>query len=281
VLLIKVQLEARGLWSAVDPGNAEFQVHRMTLDAICSAVPPEMVTSLAMKDMAMEAWESIKTMCIGDEHVRLVTTLKLRHEYETLTFCEGDGVEDFAMQLAGIVNQLTALGDPELEDKVVLKYLRITRPTYKQLVLSIETLLDVSMLSLEEVTGQLKMTEEDVAEPSVAEGRLLLTEEEWCERSKKEQSGEGSWGGSNGGRGRGPGRAGGRGGCGDGNGLVNVASSSQIRRRRWPIRPKKKSKAYCLLRFTLSRGQLEGNMVAHSSPAVLQRLAVVVGTGPR
>jgi hypothetical protein len=94
---MKVQLEARGLWSAVDPGNAEFQVDRMTLDAICSAVPPEMVTSLAMKDMAMEAWESIKTMCIGDEHVRLVTTLKLRHEYETLTFCEGDGVEDFAM----------------------------------------------------------------------------------------------------------------------------------------------------------------------------------------
>jgi hypothetical protein len=68
-------------------------------------------------------------------------------------FCNGQGVEDFAMWLAGIVNQLAMLGDPEPDDKVVLKYLRIAKPRYKQLVLSIETILDVSTLSIEEVTG--------------------------------------------------------------------------------------------------------------------------------
>jgi hypothetical protein len=40
------------------------------------------------------------------------------------------------MQLAGIVNQLTTLGDPEPDGKVVLKYLQIARPRYKQLGVS-------------------------------------------------------------------------------------------------------------------------------------------------
>jgi hypothetical protein len=45
------------------------------------------------------------------------------------------------------------LGDPEDDERVVLKYLRIVRPRFKQHVISIETLLDVSTLSIEEVTG--------------------------------------------------------------------------------------------------------------------------------
>jgi hypothetical protein len=61
-MLMKIKLEARGLWGMVDPGNAEFQVDRMALDVICSAMPPEMVIMLVMKDTTMEAWESNKTM---------------------------------------------------------------------------------------------------------------------------------------------------------------------------------------------------------------------------
>jgi hypothetical protein len=41
----------------------------MALDAICSAVLPEMVTALAIKDTVMDACESIKTMRIGDEWI--------------------------------------------------------------------------------------------------------------------------------------------------------------------------------------------------------------------
>jgi hypothetical protein len=68
---MRSKLEARGFWAAVELGDAEFQVDRMTLDAICSAVPQEMVTMLATKQMTMEAWESLKMMHISDEHVRV------------------------------------------------------------------------------------------------------------------------------------------------------------------------------------------------------------------
>jgi hypothetical protein len=89
--------------------------------------------------------------------------------------------------------------------------------------LLIETLLDVFTLSIEEVIGRLKTTEEDTVESSIAEGKLLLIEEEWAERSKKKEAADGShagpnssdrggrdWGGGNRGRGKG------RGGRGDG-----------------------------------------------------------------
>jgi hypothetical protein len=224
-LLMKIKLEAHGLWGVIEPGDAKFQVDRMALDAICSAVPPEMIAVLATKDSAMEAWESIKTMRIGDERIRQAMAQRLRREYEMLTFRDGEGVEEFAMRMAGIVKQLTTLGDPEPDDKVVLKYLQIARPRYKQLVLSIETLLDVSTLSIEEVTGRLKAVEVDQSESSVAEGKLLLMEEEWREKAKKRDTGEASHGGSNGDRG-GRGCGGGNRGRGRGRGGRGDSSSS-------------------------------------------------------
>jgi hypothetical protein len=220
-LLMWIKQEARGLWGAVDPGGADFQVDRMALDAICSVVPSEMITALATKETASEAWESIRTMRVGDDRIRKASAQKVRREYELFAFRDGEGVEDFAMRLVGIVHQLATLGDPEPDDKVVLKYLRIAHPRYRQLVLSIETLLDVSTLSIEEITGHLKAAEDDVVESPAVEGKLLLTEEEWRERAKKKDTGDASRGGSNGdrgGRGRGGGNRGrgrGRGGRGD------------------------------------------------------------------
>jgi hypothetical protein len=91
------------------------------------------------------------------------------------------------------------LGDPKSDEKVVLKYLCIARSRFKQLVLSIETLLDISTLSIEVVTGRLKGAKYDVVEAPISKGRLLLTEE-WAEKNKKKEA-KGSRSGSSGGRG--------------------------------------------------------------------------------
>jgi hypothetical protein len=140
-------------------------------------------------------------------------------EYEVLEFCGGEGIEDFAMRLTGMVNQLVMLGDLEPDDTVILKFLCITRPRFKQLVISIETLLDVSTLSLEEVTDRLRSAEEDGVAPLVAEGKIYLTEQEWVERSKKKDvDGGSSSGGGHGRGGSGRGRGRGRGGRDDGAG---------------------------------------------------------------
>jgi uncharacterized membrane protein YgcG len=224
-LLMRFKFEACGLWGVVDPGGADFQVGQMVLDAICSAVPPKMITTLVTKQSASEAWESICTMRVEDECIWKASAEKVRCKYELLALHDGGGIEDFTMQLAGIVHQLATLGDPAPDDKVVLKYMRIAQSRYKLLILSIETLLDVSTLSIKEITGHLKAVEDNVVDTPAVERKLLLTEEEWRDRSKKkEAAADGSRGGSSGdhgGRGcrsgggnRGRGR--GHGGCGVG-----------------------------------------------------------------
>jgi uncharacterized membrane protein YgcG len=150
------------------------------------------------------------------------------------------------------------LGDPEDDERVVLKYLRIARPKFKQHVISIETLLDVSTLSIEEVTGWLKAVEDDGVETSAAEGKLLLIEEEWVEKNKKKE-GDGSRGRSNGGCGGrgcgGGGRGCGRdsGGRGDGVGPSGARSNNNRHHcgkpGHWPHdcrnkQPKKKERAF-------------------------------------
>jgi hypothetical protein len=79
-LLMKIKLEARSLWRAVDKGDAEFLVDRTALDAICSAVPADMIATLTIKPNAKDAWDCIKTMRIGDVHVRKATLEKVRRE---------------------------------------------------------------------------------------------------------------------------------------------------------------------------------------------------------
>jgi hypothetical protein len=63
-----VKLKAWVLWRAIDVGGEDQQKQMMALDALCSAVPPEMVTAIA--DTVKAAWATIATMRIGDGRVK-------------------------------------------------------------------------------------------------------------------------------------------------------------------------------------------------------------------
>jgi hypothetical protein len=117
-------------------------------------------------------------MRIGADRVRKVSAQKLRRDYEQLGFHDDKSVEDFTMRLTSMANQLATLGDPKPDDKIVTMYLRVTRPRYLQLIVSIETLLDVMTLSVEEITSQLKVVEDDGGLTRNGGDKLYLTEEE-------------------------------------------------------------------------------------------------------
>jgi hypothetical protein len=55
-LLMKVKLRVWSLWSAVD---RDLQEDMMALDVLSSAVLPEMVSTVASKDTAKEAWDEL------------------------------------------------------------------------------------------------------------------------------------------------------------------------------------------------------------------------------
>jgi hypothetical protein len=73
-LLMKVKLKARALWSVIEAGGADQQEEMMALDALCGAVPPEMMLTIAKKEMAKEAWDTIVTMRVGDDRVKKATS---------------------------------------------------------------------------------------------------------------------------------------------------------------------------------------------------------------
>lgn len=131
-LRMKLKLQARHLWEAVEyPDIAEYGEDRSALDAICSAVPEDMVAVLATKDTAHDAWEAIKTLRIGDDRVRRSTAQTLRAEYESIALRPGEAIEEFALRLTNITQRMAALGDPEPEPRVVAKYLRVAHSRYK------------------------------------------------------------------------------------------------------------------------------------------------------
>jgi hypothetical protein len=53
-LLMKVKLKALTLWSIIENSSADQQEEMMALDALCSAVPLEMVSTIAKKETAKE-----------------------------------------------------------------------------------------------------------------------------------------------------------------------------------------------------------------------------------
>jgi len=194
VVLMKVMLKARCLWAVVTVGTADEEDDQSAMEDILKSVSAESVVPLGAKDSAKEAWESLETKRLGGDRVRKAKAQQLRREYEAIAFRDGEAIEDFALQLTSLVSQLAQVGVDIGEEEAVAKYLRVVPPRFAQIVLSIETLLDMSTLSIEDVTGRLKAVEDRAEAPArtTAGGQLLLTEEQWAARLRERKQGEGS-----------------------------------------------------------------------------------------
>jgi transposase InsO family protein len=210
-VLMRVQLQVHGLWDAVNEDECDEHEDRAALSALLRAVPPELVRTLAAKDNAKAAWDMLRTLRVGAERVRDAKAQTRRREYDRLAFKEGESVEDFALRLSTILADLEILGDPEDEHKAVRKFLRVLPRKYRQMASSIESLLDIKQMSIEELCGRLLVVEEnDALDIEGGSGQLLLTEEEWRSRQKQRAThdarGSGSGGDNRQPRNRGKGR---------------------------------------------------------------------------
>ncbi|XP_062195242.1 uncharacterized protein LOC133898545 [Phragmites australis] len=188
-LLMKVNMQAQGVCDAIKPGGVEYRIDRMALSAILQAVLPEMLATLAVKNSAKEAWETMCTMRMGVEHVREAKAQSLRKEFKLICMKEGESVDDFTMRLTGLVNNIRTSASMMEDEAMVKKFLHVVPSKYTQVAISIEQLIDLKTLSVEELTSRLKSVEERYEinnnEAEAGGGRLLLTEEEWRARIKK------------------------------------------------------------------------------------------------
>jgi hypothetical protein len=123
---------------------------------------------------------------------------KLRQDWENLAFKLGENVDDFALRLNTLMQQLARYGDNDIdEERAMEKFLRVVPKKYSQVTIAIEMLLDFFELSIEEVTSRLKAINNreqlPPSEPVTIGVKLLFTEEQWLahqrERTKREASG--------------------------------------------------------------------------------------------
>jgi uncharacterized membrane protein YgcG len=180
--LMCVMLQARGLWDAVIVGTTDYMKDRLALEVIAKAK---------------------------------ASTLK--REFDSLTFEAGELIDDFDTRLSRITNQLAVLGFEYKEEEIVRRFLAALPPKFEQIATSIETLCDLDTITVDELIGRLKPSEERINRnqgKSVAS--LNLTEDELVARlsSHLKMTGNGggdrhkesSSGGGKRGRGRGRGR---------------------------------------------------------------------------
>jgi hypothetical protein len=126
-------------------------------------------------------------------------------------FNDGETIEDYTLPLSGMAVHLAMLSEEVKDGEIVAKMIRSLPPRFKQITITITTLLDVSTMSIADLIGQLKEVEEAFKEAPTSlqqDGKLYLTEEEWDMWRKKceveNHSGSGARGGGAGkGRGRG------------------------------------------------------------------------------
>lgn len=201
-LLMTINLEALGLWAAIEPGGVECSEDRLALAAIARSVPPEMLSTIGRKPTAKAAWEAVKIMRMGVDRVREGNAQTLRREFNNITFKNGESIDDFYMRITGLVNNLRLLGDTIDELEVVRKMLQVVPERFDQVAIAIETLLDVGTMTVEEVTGRLRAVEQrhEARKLSAELGsRLLLStkEEEIITRLRRQEKEAVRCGGSN------------------------------------------------------------------------------------
>jgi hypothetical protein len=193
---MKVKMQARNLWEAIEPGGVSFQEDRMALDAITSAVPPEMVAVLAAKETALEAWNSVKARRIGSDQVQKTEAQRLLREFENIKFTAGESGDDFTIRLQNLAAELETVGEAVPRQRMVEKLLRVVPKSLRQVAVAIQVSADLATLTLEDASGRLRAAQEadaedDEAPPPRADGKLYLTRDQWEVQARREK-GDGS-----------------------------------------------------------------------------------------
>ncbi|WVZ90343.1 hypothetical protein U9M48_036652 [Paspalum notatum var. saurae] len=156
--------------------------------SILRGVPSELKAVLAVKKTAKDAWEAVKTMRVGEDRVKAANKQRLMKEFENVSFRDGEKIDDFAVRINGIVGGLRELGEEIKDGRVVRKVLRVVPKKWKQVAVSIEMLLDLDTMKMEELVGRLRVAEQaddEEAEAAADVGRLYLTEEQWEVRHRQ------------------------------------------------------------------------------------------------
>lgn len=163
-LKMKVFMQAHGVWGAIDPKDPKAKVDEKTdktaLAAIYQSIPEDILLTLADKQTAKEAWDALKTLCLGADWVKKAKIQTLKAKFESLCMKDTESIDDFCMRLNGLVTNIRTLGEIVEEAYVVKKLFRAVSSKFLQITSTIEQFGDLEAMTVEETIGSLKAHEE-------------------------------------------------------------------------------------------------------------------------
>jgi hypothetical protein len=151
---MQVNLKGMEVWDAINPGGG---------------VPPEMWLLLAKNKTTKETWESVRSMRVVLDRVKVANAQRLMMEFENITFKEVELIDEFGMRIESQAEKLCAVGETITDARVAKKILRVLLKKFSQIVVSIETLLDINSLMVEGLVSHLRSSEDRVTIDSVTE----------------------------------------------------------------------------------------------------------------
>jgi hypothetical protein len=82
-------------------------------------------------------------------------TRRLQQDFMEIKFKPGESVEDFSLHITALANEQRVLGNEITDKEVVKKMLHLVLEKLEQVAISLEILLDLDKLSIEEAVGHL------------------------------------------------------------------------------------------------------------------------------
>jgi hypothetical protein len=122
-MVMEVNLQAASLWDAIEHGAVSQREDKQALAALLRSTPSDMHCMLIGKGSAQAAWEAIRVQHQGTDRVRDTRVRRLRTEFESIVFKNGERIEDFGMRISNLATALHSLGDTCDDEKVVRKFL--------------------------------------------------------------------------------------------------------------------------------------------------------------
>ncbi|KAK1653565.1 hypothetical protein QYE76_071370 [Lolium multiflorum] len=141
-MVMEVNLQVASLWDAVEDDDVPRHQDKQAPATLLRSTPSEMHCMLIGKGSAKAAWEAIRVHHQGMDRVRDTRVRRLRTEFETISFKDGERIDEFGMRITNLASSLHSLGDPCNDDKVVRKFLSVVPSQFVQIAFSVETLMD-------------------------------------------------------------------------------------------------------------------------------------------
>jgi hypothetical protein len=123
---MKILMRAQGVWAAVESkGPIDVKMDQMALAAIVRAVPEAVVMAISEEEMAKKAWKALEEMHVGEQRVKKAQVQTLKRELDGMYMGDSEKINDFALKITTIVNEIRTLGT-KVEEITVVEYPSVT-----------------------------------------------------------------------------------------------------------------------------------------------------------